>query len=102
MKKTYTVSALNVSKPEYDLSAYVRTTHRTKADAKRKITQLLRAGVYQQISLKEVEPEPAWLRCAKNGTHVGGTVNPFRDWFETAFWPSAGESGTDENKERKI
>jgi hypothetical protein len=53
-KPTYTVSALNVSKPAHDLSAYVQTTHDSKKTAKAKIVSLLKAGVYQQISVQEV------------------------------------------------
>ena len=53
--KYFVVTALNVSKPAYDLSAYVNTEHRTQKEAKRKIAALLHAGVYQQIKVTAFE-----------------------------------------------
>ncbi len=49
--KYYVVTALCISKPAHDLSASINTSHATKVEAKRKITQLLRAGVYKQIKV---------------------------------------------------
>jgi hypothetical protein len=49
----YTVTALDGSKPQHDLSAYVWNTYATKREAKARVVSLLKAGVYQQISIKE-------------------------------------------------
>jgi hypothetical protein len=54
-KPTYTVSALDMTKPVHDLSAYVSRTFDTKKAAKAKIVSLLKIGRYTQISVKEIE-----------------------------------------------
>jgi hypothetical protein len=52
MNTKYCVTALDVFKPAHDLSAYVWNTYATKKEAKAKVVSLLKAGVYQQISIK--------------------------------------------------
>ena len=51
----YTVTALDVSKPAHDLSAYVWNTYSTKREAKARAATLGALGVYQQISIKATE-----------------------------------------------
>jgi hypothetical protein len=51
----YIVSALDMTKPAHDLSAYLSASFDTKKEAKARIVRLLKAGTYTQISIKEAK-----------------------------------------------
>ncbi len=53
MTKKYNVSALDMTKPAHDLSAYVFCSFDTEKDAKARIVRLLKAGIYSQVSVEE-------------------------------------------------
>jgi hypothetical protein len=49
----YTISALDLTKPSHDLSAYVFISCSTEKEARSRVAHLLHAGTYSQISIKE-------------------------------------------------
>jgi hypothetical protein len=48
----FTVSALDLTKPPHDLSAYVFITGLTERESRSRAARLLHAGTYSQISIK--------------------------------------------------
>jgi len=52
MKAQFTVSALDLTKPAHDLSAYLFISCSNEKEARTRVARLLHAGTYSQISIK--------------------------------------------------
>jgi len=70
----FTITALDLTKPAHDLSAYIFVTGLTEKEARSRVARLLHAGTFSQISIK---PD-GWANPLADDVIVGTSVNGTR------------------------